>query len=177
MDRIEFEMNISLRDVRGLMIRRLCTSRIVRIYYIAVIIVSFLVLIAISDTHDRSDYENLIMFITIALIFPFALGLGFASAALKISKREGKKIFFLDRQGFGSRTDTYEVYFKWERFDFIDETEKYIFIKKNRRPHITIYKHILPYETVSSIKKIIAEVPVPNKKLLPDERDKLSNHS
>lgn len=65
-----------------------------------------------------------------------------------------------------SKRNKFEFYYKWENVRIICETKRYIFIRMKGLPDFTIFKYLLPAETISSIKKIIAKATVPQKKLL-----------
>jgi hypothetical protein len=170
MDRIEFQLKLEKRDVRGATIRRLYMSRYLRAYYLFVLVVSILVFLTHKDSYDRSDYENVGMLISIALIFPVALALGASSRTFKHPDARKENLFVLDDEGFGAKFPSSEYRIKWNMIKSISETKKYIFMKVQSGPTVTIYKHRLPRETVSSIKRLLSSVPVATTKLLPDDK-------
>ena len=141
-------------------------SSFFRTYYILGISgIAVLVLLAKIHESHAILYVNLMVVVGLALAAPVASALGIAS---KISKSFNRKDirFIIDNEGFREKTDTVEFFMKWQGFDYIKETKKYIFMKpQDRRCPLVIYKSLLPSETTSSIKKILADAPVPKKYL------------
>jgi len=171
MDRIEFEIRLSRRDVWGATIKKLCMSYIFRIYCFVVIVGTVLVLFTHLDTYGKSDYENLGMFVAIALLSPVAFFLGASSRGFKHPDVKKENIFMLDKEGFGAKFPSSEYRMKWNMVKSICETNNFIFMKLQLGPTVTIYKYLLPDETVSSVKKLLVNVPVQKKKLLTDEQE------
>lgn len=172
MDRIEFEMQPQKRDFEGATMRRMLMSRGFRGYLILFISI-FLVLVVLAEINDKPKYENLLSLFGFgclaALIVPFAIPHKLAKSALKSYYKNGDRLFFLDKERYGVKSATFECYFRWQMFDLICETKNYIFLKRNDGPYFVIFKRPLSDETVSSIKELLAEVPVKKKKFLPNQ--------
>ncbi len=71
---------------------------------------------------------------------------------------------------YGVKTDLFQWNLKWKMFSSIYETKKYIFMKRIDGPCHVIYKNCLPDETVVAIRKIIANTPIVDKEMLPEEK-------
>jgi len=99
------------------------------------------------------------------LVLPIGFILSLAKAGFKASSQVNR-IYYVNKDGYGLKTDFTEFFAKWEGFEHVEETDKYILMKLKRSSLPTIYKYLLPPETVSDIKKIIADAPIKNKKLL-----------
>lgn len=168
MESIEFEMKPSKDDLNTLSIKLLMMSLWFRIYLVLCLL--FLCTFwFLSKRYGPSWRFSIFGFISfLGLICPFAWVLGGARFYHKRFWEGTKRIFIVNTQGCGSRSELWETFIRWQAFNDVLETKKYILIRSNKYPRtrFTIYKHLLPDETVSSIKKILADVPVPKKHLL-----------
>lgn len=66
----------------------------------------------------------------------------------------------MDKEGFGTETDTFQWYIKWCMFSSIYETKQYIFMKQIDGPYHVLFKNRLPDETVTAIREILASAPI-----------------
>ena len=167
MDRIEFNMKPSRDDLSGALIKMMQMSTFFRTYYILGIVgIAVLILLAKINAIHAILYVNLMVAVGFALVVPITLALGIAKKISKSFHREDIR-FIMDNEGYRVKTDTAEFFMKWQGFDYIKETKKYIFMKPgDRRRPFVIYTSILSSETVSSIKKILANAPAAKKHLL-----------
>lgn len=169
MDRIEFKMEPEIRDFRGALMKRLLRSQGFRRYLFAVISI-LIVLVVVAQIVDGSEYDNLLSIFgvgcVVALIAPFSFPRGLARHALKLWRRHGSMVFFLNGQGYGGESNILQFCIPWQGVTKICETERYIFIELRRGGCLTIFKRLLPDETLRSIREVIADAPVPKKELM-----------
>jgi len=168
MDGIEFNMEPSRDDFSGALIKMMQMSTFFRTYYILGIAgIAILILLAKINEIHAILYVNLMVVIGFALVVPIAVALGIARRKVSKSFYREEVRFIIDNEGYRVKTDTSEFFMKWQGFDYIKETQKYIFMKpRNKRPPFVIYTSLLPGETTSSIKKLLANAPVVKKHLL-----------
>ena len=168
MEKVEFCIKPSMKDVNeqvSFLVFRLVFFRL----YFIIFISAFAILSVSNIISVFCNMPNWIYLFTVISFFGLVLPIGFilslAKAGFKASSQVNR-IYYVNKDGYGLKTDFTEFFAKWEGFEHVEETDKYILMKLKRSSLPTIYKYLLPPETVSDIKKIIADAPIKNKKLL-----------
>ncbi|MHC4574078.1 MAG: YcxB family protein [Planctomycetota bacterium] len=147
--------------------KRLFMSRFFRGYF--AVVISLLVILAVFAEVREGPKELIALLVVgsvLALLTPFSLARALARRAVKTAEQDGPMRFLLEGHGYGGKSDTFEFYVKWEAIERIEETNKFIFLRLGRGGCLTIFKYLLPRETVSAIKGLLATVPVKDKRLL-----------
>jgi hypothetical protein len=105
-----------------------------------------------------------------ALAVPFLVPSHQARIYIKVYNKHGDVLYFMDKEEYGFKSDLLQMNLKWKIFSSINETKKYIFMKRiDGRCHV-IFKNCLPDETVMAIKKILTDTPIADKEMLPEEK-------
>ncbi|MDH4241472.1 MAG: hypothetical protein OEW48_18085 [Phycisphaerae bacterium] len=168
METIEFDMRPTRADLNRLSIRILFMSKAFR-FYLLLCILSLSIFLVLSETYQDNKFFSVLGFISfLGIICPFAGVLGIARKSYQSFWKRENRVFLVSPKGCGSRSDNVDIFVKWKAFDSIRETKNYILIKskKDRRARFVIYKNLLVIETLTAIKKILADSPVPDKKLI-----------
>lgn len=173
MDRIEFKVQPKRKDCKEAIKKRMLRSHIYHMYT-AFLIVSFIIIIVLSEIYGGSKYNMLFALLIfgclIAFILPFQVINLQATRVHKYYYKYGDILFFLDEEEYGTKTDLFQWSLKWKMFSSIYETKKYIFMKQIDGPHHVIYKNCLPDETVVAIRTILTNTPIVDKEMLLEEK-------
>jgi hypothetical protein len=173
MDRIEYKMMFKITDYKGMIMKRMLTSRSFYVYLIFHIL--FIIAIGVlAPVHGDSICGGLLYILfwacLAALVVPFIYLSRQAGRLMKLYNEYGETLYFMDKDGCGAKTDLFQTNVKWKMFTSIYETKKYIFMKRIDRDCHVIFKNCLPDETVMAIKKILANTPIVDKEMLPEEK-------
>ena len=159
MNRIDITTKPERRDLSNASIRLLFMIRFFR-WYLCIAVL--LLIVGLSGIPEGWEYESVFRFLgfvsIVAIMFPFGAARVCAKEKLKLISEEAPTCF-VDREGYGAKSKLVELYVKWEVFNAVCETKKYIFMRARGNSYI-IYKHLLSDETLAAVKEILAQAPI-----------------
>lgn len=170
MDRIEYKMLFKITDYKGMIMKKMLTSRSFYVYLIFHIL--FIITIGVlAPVHGDSICGGLLYILfwacLAALAVPFIYLSRQARRLIELYNEYGDILYLMDKDGFGVTTDLFQSNVKWKMFTSIYETKKYIFMKRIDRECHVIFKNCLSDETVAAIRTILTNAPIVDKKMLP----------
>jgi len=163
---VEFSMKPSKKDFAKVSITNIIHKRTFWIYeggLIAFLTGAEIYAKANPNVEDFVATLGAIGLLMIIIPFPVFAALGKVMWTLRTPKEND--IFIVNDDGCGLKCGKSISFLEWNRFKQIEEIGNYVFLRKYQGPYFVIFKHLLSDETVSEIKKILAQVPVENKKL------------
>ncbi|MHC4641537.1 MAG: YcxB family protein [Planctomycetota bacterium] len=172
MDRIEYKMLFKITDYKGAIMKRMLNSRSFHVYLIfhILLLITIGVLAQVYGDSIGGDLLIILFYVCLAaLAVPFLVPNHQARNSIKLYNKYGDMLFFMDKEEYGFKSDLLQLNLKWKMFSSIYETKKYIFMKRIDGQCHVILKNCLPDETVIAIKKILANTPIVDKEMLPEE--------
>jgi len=172
MDRIEYKMLFKITDHKGAIMNRMLNSRSFHVYLIfhILLLITIVILAEVYVDSIGGDLLSILFVVCLAaLAVPFSVPGHRARTYIKVYNKYGEALYFMDKEKCGFKSDLFQTSLKWEMFTSIYETKKYIFMKRIDGQSHVIFKTCLPDETVMAIKKILANTPIEDKQMLPEE--------
>ncbi|MBW8039227.1 MAG: YcxB family protein [Planctomycetes bacterium] len=172
MDRIEYKMLFKITDHKGAIMNRMLNSRSFQVYLIFHILLLITIGVLAQVYGDSRGGGLLIILFYVclaALAVPFLVPSHQARIYIKVYNKYGEALYFMDKEKYGFKSDLLQMSLKWKMFSSIYETKKYIFMKRIDGQCHVIFKNCLPDEKVMAIKKILANTPIVDKEMLPEE--------
>lgn len=165
MSRVEFEYKPNVIDFRCYSLKRYSSIKIIRLYYMIILILLAIgMLCRIFEVTAYKDTINMIIAICIfCLLLPFVIILISDSVCFGRFKKLGKIAFFFDENGYGLRGLDFEIFYNWEAFKEIVETDDYMFFYMKNGQGVTIFKQLIARENLDSIHEIIKNTSIPLK--------------
>ncbi|MHC4442738.1 MAG: hypothetical protein ACYTA5_09105 [Planctomycetota bacterium] len=166
MSRVEFNMQVKLNDYLTREYRNARKSRSYHRYLIIVMLVIVITscqeIIYTGDLHDTIGVS--VMFLCVSFIFALYEIRYRVHSRLNKLRRHKYIIYFVDEQGYGYRSNLCDYCTYWAAASDIIESDDYIDIKSDIFP-MNLHKYLIDSETLLSVKKILANVPIENKQI------------
>jgi len=168
MNRIEFKMNPTKRDFEKAAVSGLLHKRNFWVYVSVIIAVLMIMEIIANLFVESTNMISKMAFVLMILIFfPLAISMALARRAFALYHiYHNGRVYHLSNEGYGVTFGKSNFFMEWRHFKKFKETDRYIFLDLKRGRSYVIFKHLLSKETVCSIKQILAEASVPEKKLI-----------
>jgi len=169
MDKVEFVIRPTKKDLQGAYMKRMLMSRFVRIYWASLCagVITGAILAEVGAEGSLGQIATWIgLGCLFAMILPIGVPRGLAQQRIKRYERHGEIRLFMGPDGYGGSSDISEFHLKWEGIRSIRETRKYVFLTTVTDEGLIIFKDLLPSETLQEIKAVLANAPVSDKNLL-----------
>lgn len=164
---VEFRMVPSVKDCSKATMYLLVRRPVFWIYTVAIIAALIIMEIIARLKPQTEDPIAVIAFIAmLMLILPFVICGAWGRVMHTLYPPSKDKIYFLNCDGYGIKFGKSIYFTEWQRFERIVETGNYVFLKMRKGRNCVIFKSLLSKETVSNVKKVLAEAPVAHKQLI-----------
>jgi hypothetical protein len=166
---VEFQMHPTQSDCQQAALVKFWSNRALRIYcaLTCLSLLASIVCYNYGPDFAKPSAEVLGFLIFLALITPFVAVLGMARRDFKSrSPHIDEYTFRIGEQGFGWKSPTTEASFSWAEARAIYETKKFLVIRLRRGGFFTVFKERISLDMLASVREIIYDAPVENKKVL-----------